>query len=424
MGLQEKTNLNKTSDQDNGSQPLKGLTVLDLGQIYNGPYCGLLMGFLGARVIKVESPTGDLVRQRDPYGEPYPYLWLNSNKESIMLDLKSSEGRSLFERLVKVADILVENFNVGVMDRLGLGWEHLQQINPRLIYASGKGFGLTGPYANRSAMDLTVQAMSGALHSTGYPDQLPVKAGPAISDFLGGVHLCLAAVSAVLARQKTGKGQFVEAAMHDAVIYSLTSAFGAYFDRDPTRKVPPRTGNRHPGLAMAPYNVYRASDGLIAIFCVAERHWNKLIETMQISNLRDHSAYNSTVKRAQKMEEIDEIVERWTSARTKKNLQDILDNAGVPCAIVYSVEEVSNDPHLKERGMLIDCEHPRKGSVRLPTSPVRLHGGVSRGIERLAPLLGQDTDFVLRDLLSLKNDELNELRRRGVICKNGRHFMD
>lgn len=416
--------MNKTSDQDNDSQPLKGLTVLDLGQIYNGPYCGLLMGFLGARVIKVEPPTGDLVRQRDPHGEPYPSLWLNSNKESIVLDLKSSEGRSLFERLVKVADILVENFNVGVMDRLGLGWEHLRQINPRLIYASGKGFGLTGPYANRSAMDLTVQAMSGALHSTGYPDQLPVKAGPAISDFLGGVHLCLAAVSAVLARQKTGKGQFVEAAMHDAVVYSLTSAFGAYFDRDPARSVPPRAGNRHPGLAMAPYNVYRASDGLIAIFCVAERHWKKLIGTMQIPELRDDPGYDSTVKRAQRMDEIDRIVERWTITRTKAELQDILDDAGVPCAIVYSVEEVTADPHLLERGMLVDREHPRKGSVRVPTSPIRLHGGEQRGIDHLAPRLGQDTDTVLRDLLSIQDDKLAELHRKGVIDPLPGRFKD
>lgn len=407
--------MNSTSDQDGGSQPLKGITVLDLGQIYNGPYCGLLMGFLGARVIKVEPPTGDLVRQRDPYGEPYPYLWLNSNKESIVLDLKSSEGRNLFERLVRVADVLVENFNIGVMDRLGLGWEHLRQINPRLIYASGKGFGLTGPYAGRSAMDLTVQAMSGALHSTGYPEQLPVKAGPAISDFLGGVHLCLAAVSAVLARQKTGRGQFVEAAMHDAVVYSLTSAFGAHFDRNPARQVPPRTGNRHPGLAMAPYNVYRASDGLIAIFCVAERHWKKLIVTMQVPELTDNPDYDSTVKRAQKMDEIDQIVERWTETRTKAELQDILDDAGVPCAIVYSVEEVAADPHLLDRGMLIDREHPRKGSVRIPTSPIRLHGGAPRGIDRLAPQLGQDTDSILRDLLSVQDDELGELHQKGVI---------
>lgn len=375
-------------------------------------------------MIKLEPPTGDLVRQRDPYGEPYPYLWLNSNKESVVLDLKSGEGRHLFERLVQAADILVENFNVGVMERLGLGWDRLRQVNPRLIYASGKGFGLTGPYAERSAMDLTVQAMSGALHSTGYPDQLPVKAGPAISDFLGGVHLCLAAVSAVLARRKTGRGQFVEAAMHDAVVYSLTSAFGAHFDRNPARPVPPRTGNRHPGLAMAPYNVYRAVDGLIAIFCVAERHWKKLIATMGMPELDGNPDYDSTVKRARKMDEIDGIVERWTGMRTKAQLQDILDDAGVPCAIVYSVEEVAADPHLLERGMLVDRDHARKGSVRVPTSPIRLHDAAMRGIDRLAPRLGQDTDSVLRELLSLRDDELAELRRKGIVGPLPGRFKD
>ena len=187
-------------------RPLDGMLVLDLGQIYNGPYCGLLLGFMGARVLKIESPEGDIVRRRKRDVEPYPLVMLNSNKESVILDLKRSEGKALFLRLARRADVVVENFAAGVMDRLGLGWTVLHAENPRLVYASGTGFGLTGPYRDLPAMDLTIQAMSGIMNATGYPDRPPVKAGPAVCDFLGGVHLFAGVMSALVQRERTGQG--------------------------------------------------------------------------------------------------------------------------------------------------------------------------------------------------------------------------
>src|SRR5205809_330394 len=258
------------------SRPLDGMLVLDLGQIYQGPYCGLLLGFMGARVLKIESPEGDIVRRRKRQVEPYPLVMLNSNKESVVLDLKQPDGKALFLSLVRKADVVVENFAVGVMDRLGLGWDVLQKENPRLVYGSGTGFGLTGPYRDLPAMDLTIQAMSGIMNATGFPDRAPGKAGPAVCDFLGGVHLFDGILGALVQRARTGRGQFVEVAMLEAAIIALASALGAYMDGESDR-VGARTGNRHPALAMAPYNVYATNDGHVAIFTASERHWHSIV---------------------------------------------------------------------------------------------------------------------------------------------------
>src|SRR5437870_13635634 len=223
------------------ARPLDGMLVLDLGQIYNGPYCGLLLGFMGARVLKIEAPEGDVVRRRKRHVEPYPLVMLNSNKESVVLDLKDPDGKALFLRLARQADVVVENFAAGVMDRLGLGWKVLQAENPRLVYAVGTGFGLTGPYRDLPAMDLTIQAMSGIMNATGYPDRPPVKAGPAVSDFLAAVHLFAGILGALLHRERTGPGQRVEVAMLEASVMALASAVGALMDSD--GDVPERTGN-------------------------------------------------------------------------------------------------------------------------------------------------------------------------------------
>src|SRR5947199_7207502 len=219
-------------------RPLEGMLVLDLGQVYNGPYCGLLLGFMGARVLKIEGPEGDIVRRRKRDVEPYPLVMLNSNKESVVLDLKHPDGKTLFLRLARQADVVVENFAAGVMDRLGLGWEVLHKENPRLVYGSGTGFGLTGPYRDLPAMDLTIQAMSGIMNATGFPDLPPVKAGPAVCDFLAAVHLFGGIVTALLQRERTGLGQLVEVSMHEAAVVALASALGVFMDGD--TKVPPR----------------------------------------------------------------------------------------------------------------------------------------------------------------------------------------
>jgi len=389
------------------------MLVLDLGQIYNGPYCGLLMGFMGARVLKIEAPEGDVVRRRKRNVEPYPLVMLNSNKESVVLDLKHPDGKALFLALARKADAVVENFAAGVMDRLGLGWEVLRKENPRLVYASGTGFGLSGPYRDLPAMDLTIQAMSGIMNATGYPDRPPVKAGPAVCDFLAGVHLFAGVLGALLHRERTGQGQLVEVAMLDAAVLALASALGAYMDGD--GNVPERTANRHPALAMAPYNVYPTRDGYVAIFTASERHWHSVARVLGREDLLDDPAYANTPLRAARMEEIDALVSKWTLGRTKDEVLAELTRAHVPCAPVRTTREVVEDPHLRARSVWVDIDHPRRGRTKVPVSPIRLHGAPPARVARPAPLLGQDTDRVLSELLGTTADELAALHAAGVI---------
>jgi formyl-CoA transferase len=394
-------------------RPLEGMLVLDLGQIYNGPYCGLLLGFMGARVLKIEAPEGDIVRRRKRQVEPYPLVMLNSNKESVVLDLKHPEGKALFLGLVRKADVVLENFAAGVMDRLGLGWEVLRRENPRLVYGTGTGFGLSGPYRDLPAMDLTIQAMSGIMNATGFADRPPVKAGPAVCDFLGGVHLFGGIVGALLHRERTGQGQLVEVAMHEAAVMALASAVGVFMDGDTS--VPERTGNRHPALAMAPYNVYPTGDGHVAIFTASDRHWESIARVLGREDLLDDPDFATTPGRAARVEEIDAMVEAWTRQRGKDEVMAVLTEAHVPCAPVRTTGEVVNDPHLHERGVWVDVDHPRRGKTRVPISPIRLHGSAPAAVDRHAPLLGQDTDRVLSELLGLSGAELVALHAKGVI---------
>src|SRR5262245_19057170 len=278
------------------------MLVLDLGQVYNGPYCGLLLGFMGARVIKIEPPEGDVVRRRKRNVEPYPLVMLNSNKESVVLDLKHPKGKALFLRLVEKADVVLENFAAGVMDRLGLGWDTLRAHNPRLVYGVGTGFGLSGPYRDLPAMDLTIQAMSGIMNATGFPDRPPVEAGPATCDFLAGVHLFGGVMGALLHRERTGKGQLVEVAMLEVAVMALASAVWGFMDSDGV--VPERTANRHPALAIAPYDFYPTADGFVAMFTASERHWHSVARVLGREDLLTNPDFATTPARAARVEEI------------------------------------------------------------------------------------------------------------------------
>lgn len=378
---------------------LEDVLVLDLGQIYNGPYCSMLLAFQGAKVIKIESPAGEVLRTRKRARddkEPHEFLMLNSNKLGITLDLKSEQGKTFFTEMVRKADVLVENFAPGVMDRLGLGYEILKEVNPRLIYATGTGYGLDGPYSELPAMDLTVQAMGGVMATTGYPDGPPLKAGPAFGDFSGGVHLFGGIVTALYHRERTGKGQRVEVSMHDAIYPTLASPLGGYYDRP--GEIPARTGNRHSGLAQCPYNVYPASDGYVAIFCMAERHWRSLAKYMDREDLLDDPRLETSVDRAQHMDELDGIISAWSEKRERWDLVQGLLEAHVPCAPVLSLPEVAEDEHLKARGMLREVEHPDFGRVTVPGSPIRLSDSPLECVTP-APRLGEHTEEVLEELV-------------------------
>ncbi len=393
---------------------LSGIRVLDLGQIYNGSYCGLLLAFLGAEVIKLEPPTGENLRKRTEGRQidSFAFNLLNLNKRAITLNLKDPKGKEIFKELVKKGDVLIENFATGVMDQLGLGYKVLHAINPRLIYASGKGFGSTGPYSNFLAMDLTVQAMSGLMSVTGFPDGPPTKCGPALADFMGGVTLLAGILAALYQREQTQRGQYVESSMHEAILPTLTSQLEGYFRLK--GEAPERTGNRHGGLSTCPYNVYEAKDGHVAIICVNNHHWESLCKIIAREELAKDEKYSTNLKRCANIDYIDEEVNKWTRTKSRLDIHKILFAAHVPCAPVMKLAEVVNDPHHLERGMLQDIEHPEKGHVRVFGNPVRLSENKAIKLTS-APLLGQDNEAVFQELLGMGAEQIKTLKEQKVI---------
>jgi formyl-CoA transferase len=379
-------------------QPLEGVVVVDLSQIYNGPYATFLMATAGAEVIKIEPPGGEPLRRRGVVGgAALPFAMLNGCKRSVVLDLKSEEGKAALIELVREADVLVENFAPGTMARLGLDADKLQAVNPRLIYASSSGFGSDGPYRNYPAMDLTVQAMAGVMMTTGYADLPPVKAGPALCDFFAGVHLYGAIATALYERERTGVARRLEVAMLDAVYPSLSSSLGMHWGQAGAgERPPPRTGNRHGGMAESPYNVYPTRDGGIAIICVGEQQWISFVKAMGRPELIDDPRFGSLKQRVAAMDEVDAIVSAWTSQRSKHEVFETLMAHHVPCAPVRDLDEVMNDPNLHARGFLRWQDHPKLGRIIVQHSPLRYAGVTPRPLEPSREL-GADTEKVLRE---------------------------
>ena len=391
--------------------PLTGVVVLDLGQIYQGPYAGFLAAKAGADVIKIEPPDGEALRRRTTIrGGSVPLAMLNANKRGITLNLKLDEGKRLLREMARRADVLIENFAPGVMDRLELGYKRLNRINPKLVYASGTGYGLSGPDRDNLAMDLTVQAYSGMMSITGFADRSPVKAGPAVADFMGGTHLFAAIVSALFQRERTGQGRMVEVAMEEAVYPSMASNIGMYFGSGTT----PRTANRHGGLAIAPYNVYPTRDGHVAIITVKESHWRNLLTAMNRADLADDSRFATNQDRATHIEEVDALVEAWTRELTRDEVFTAARRHGVPAAPVRELAEVIEDPHMHERGMLAWIDHPDLGRIVVPSSPLRFHGAPPPP-PGASPAQGEHNHEIFVDWLGLNQDEFDRLRDHGVI---------
>jgi formyl-CoA transferase len=391
---------------------LNGVTVLELGQIYNVPYCALLLANLGAEVIKIEPPTGEPARHRAGGQDATSFVMLNSGKGGVCLNLKHARGRDLFLALAAQSDVVVENYRAGTLEKLGLGFGVLHATNPRLVLASGRGFSRKGPHRSLAAMDLTVQAMTGVMAATGFSDQPPVKAGPAFADFLGGVHLLAAILAALLQRERTGQGQHVEVAMQDALLPALASNLSALIDSEGA--LPERTGNRHGGLALCPYNTYRARDGWVAVFCATDRQWLSLCEVLNRPDLRDNPSLATNPGRARRMGEVDAIVGEWTAPRTRQQCLAVLGQAGIPAAPVLGLNEVLHDEQVAASGMLRGIHHPRRGAMRVFSSPLDLADSPLPDLSP-APGLGEHTRVVLRGRLRLSDADLDDLAAEGAI---------
>jgi crotonobetainyl-CoA:carnitine CoA-transferase CaiB-like acyl-CoA transferase len=374
-----------------------------------------LLAGLGAEVVKLEPPGGEHTRLRVEDKESWALGALAAGKQGVALDLKDPRGQAVFRRLVEAADVVIENFAPGTMERLGLGYAELSSWNPRVVLASVRGFGPSSPHRAARAMDLTIQAMTAVISVTGFPDGPPVKAGVAVADFLSGATLAAGVLAALLQRERTGRGQHVEVAMQDAVVPSLASNLAGFFESG--GRLPERTGNRHGGLAICPYNLYETADGYVAILCIRDRHWQALARLMGRDDLAADERYQTMPARAGRMEEIDGLVERFTRGVRTDALVAALVEAGVPCAPVRSLADLVADPSLR-KGILPEVTHPTAGPVRVFGSPVRL--SASEPVPPApAPLLGQHTAEVLGRLAGVGPEALAELEAAGVVRTPG-----
>jgi crotonobetainyl-CoA:carnitine CoA-transferase CaiB-like acyl-CoA transferase len=394
-------------------QPLEDIKVLDLGQIYQGPYCATILGYMGADVVKVERPGGETVRARSEDGvTPETYL-LNPSKRGITLNLKTEEGKQALKDLVEKADVLIENFAAGKMNELGVGYEKLKEVNPQLIYGHGSGYGDTGPYTDYPAMDLTIQAMGGIMETTGFPENPPVKAGPAVSDFIGGIHLASGILGALYQRERTGEGQYVEVGMYDCVYPMLASPISAHVKE---LDIPPRTGNQHTGMSISPYNVYEVEDGYLAIMCIAERHWDRLARLMDREELLNVDRFASKALRAQNVEEVDAIIDEWLEGRKRDETVDLLIEHQIPAAPVQSIPEIIDDPQLDHREMINQLPYPGEGrdEVPVPGMPIKFPGSDSPEVT-VAPEIGEHNEEVLKEMAGYSPEKIAELEERDAI---------
>ncbi len=392
---------------------LEGVKVICVGQFYFAPYCTMLMARLGADVIKIEAPEGDPYRRLpvlDEDGTSVQFRFLNSGKRTIRLDLKNPAGQEVLRKLARTADVLVQNLSPGAMDRFGLGYEQLRAVNPRLIMASGTGFGSFGPYAGEPAMDLTIQARTAIMSTTGFEDGPPIRTGPSVVDFMAGTHLVAGVLAALYQRTNTGRGQHVEVSLQDAIIPSLTSNIAGLLNS--TGPSPERTGNRHGGMAVAPYNAYETRDGWITVLCPTDAHWQRLCELIGDPAAADPRLAEMKGRCAH-MDEVDAIVGRWTRGRMKDDVARTLKAANIPCAPVVTLPELLDDPHVRERGVLRTVTDDR-GTFTTLGSPLFLSDSPMVEPSR-SGALGEHTNSVLGDELGMSSDEIAKLRDTGVI---------
>jgi len=396
---------------------LSGMRILDLTQFEAGTTCTQFLGWLGADVVKIEPPGGEQSRRNRPEVpglDAMFFLVFNANKRSVTLDLKHAEGRALFLRMVERADVVVENFAPGLMERLGLDYERLRAVNPRIIMARIKGFGLSGPYHEYKSFDMIAQATGGVMSVTGFPDREPVRCGAAIGDTGTGVHAAAAIMAAYIQRQRTGEGQLVEVAMQEVVANFVRGRFVDHY-RDGAPSV--RRGNDITGGV--PGGAYPCAPGglndyaYIYVQTMNQDMWRDFVAAIGREDLLADARCADAKTRWAHREALDEIISAWTRARTKHQVMAELGKAGVPCGAVLDTAEILDDPHLNARGQIHTIEHATRGRVRLPGCPVRL--SASPAPTTPPPLAGQHTAEVLAELLGLSTDEIADLRARGVV---------
>jgi formyl-CoA transferase len=398
---------------------LADIKVLDLTQFEAGTSCTEALAWLGADIIKVENPEGgDQGRNAstDQEGMDSPYfMLLNANKRSITLNLRSQHGRELFTEMLKKADVMIENFAPGAIERLGFGYDVVREINPRVIYAQIKGFG-KGPYENYVSFDMIAQSVGGSLSLTGTPETEPLKPGPTIGDTGTGLHCAIGILAAIHQRERTGYGQHIQVAMQDAVINFSRIAFAR---QSATGTAAVRSGNRSALGTTAPSGLYPCKGGGLNDYCfiytsrAGNRHWDRLLQAIGREDLIGDERFNSPQKRWTNHDEVDRLLTEFTQSRTKQEVMQTLGDAGVPAGAVYDTLEITQDPALQQREMIVTVEHPKRGKFTLPGWPVKMSESYV-GVDR-APLLGEHNAEIYAEWLGLSEQDLENLKAQGTI---------
>ena len=393
--------------------PLDGIRVLDLTRVLAGPYCTMFLGDLGADIVKVEQPgIGDDTRGWGPPfagGESAYFLCVNRNKKSITLDLKSAEGIGLLRRLASSADVLIENFRPGTMERLGLGEKDLRATNPRLIYASLSGFGADGPMSDAPGYDLIIQAWGGLMSITGMPDGEPTKVGVAIIDLVAGLMLGKSIVAALFAREKLGAGQKIDTSLLEAEVACLINVGSNYLVEG---KIPGRWGNAHPTIV--PYQSFKTADGFLVIGVASEGIWRRFCAAIGRAEWADDPRFAKNSNRVENRGALITTLSEIFLGRETDAWLKLLNEGEVPCAPVQTIDKVFAASQVRHRDMLVEIDHPTAGLVRMAGIPVKF-SATPASVRLPPPLLGQHTEEVLASWLGMKGEEIKELKRKKVI---------
>lgn len=394
-------------------QALQNLTVLDLTRVVSAPYAASVLGDFGANVIKIEMPgSGDDARGYGPYenGESMYYANLNRNKRGITLNLKTQEGKDILKSLVKEADILLENYRPGVMDKLGLGYDVLKEINPGLIYGALSGFGSYGPYSQRPGYDIISQGMGGLMSVTGAKGGEPTRSGNAMGDILGGMNLVIGVLMAVNARNMTGVGQRIDVSLVDSVVASLENAYIRYFK---SGELPVRNGNAY--ASIAPYDTYRAKDGRVIIACGNQKLYERLCnEVLDMAWMITDERFLNVPLRVANNEIQKQYIEEWTMQYTVDEIVEKVLAKGIPAAPIFNVKQITEDEQIaKAREMFIEIDHPTIGRMKVNGSPIKLMDMMPR-INCPAPTLGQHNEEILEGL-GYTTEQIADFKERGVI---------
>ena len=390
-------------------RPLKGVKVIDFSHAWAGPTCTMLLGDAGADTIKVEPTTGDFYRTAM---DGAVFINVNRNKRSIALDLKTNEGHRIALQLLERADVLVENFVPGVMDRLGLGYQTISKMNPRMIYCSISGFGQEGPYHKRPSFDPVAQAMSGIMLATGEPDRPPVRILPPMIDYSAGIHAAYGIVIALLNREQTGKGERIDISLMDIGIVQM-GAFVTHYTM--TGELPERMGSAH--KAWAPYQAFEASDGWVLIAVASDEMWLNLCKVLKLEDLGNDSRYATPQSRRKHRKELAELLTKVTRQYRARELESLLSEAGVPSGQLRNIAEVMEDPQVKARHLIDDIEYPGLGKIKVVKNPIFFSGHAPR-TQLQAPQLGEHTAAVLAEL-GYSEAEIQRLEDTGIVRRSG-----